>query len=153
MLTERSLREKQQTIEGIPFELKHVRPGSLFGTRAVWRGKVRIDVSHPAKTIIDLLDDPAIGGGIRHVADCLARYFERDDASADELLAMADRLGNRAVFKRLGFLAERLPGRNELAAACRERLSQGIAKLYPSLPCPKLATRWRIWVPPTWSPA
>jgi predicted transcriptional regulator of viral defense system len=153
VLTERPLRDKQQTIEGIPFELKHVRPGSLFGTRSVWRGKVRIDVSSPAKTIIDMLDDPAIGGGIRHVADCLAGYFERDDASADELLAMADRLGNRAVFKRLGFLAERLPGHEPLAVACRERLSQGTAKLDPSLPCPKLVTRWRLWVPPTWSPA
>jgi hypothetical protein len=49
---------------------------------------------------------------------------ERDDASGDELLGIADRLGNRAVFKRLGFLAERLPGRQQLAAACRERLSR-----------------------------
>jgi predicted transcriptional regulator of viral defense system len=153
VLTGRPFREKQQTIEGIPFVLKHVQPDALFGTRAVWRGKLRIDVSDPAKTMIDMLDDPAIGGGIRHVADCLSGFFERDDASADELLAMADRLGNRAVFKRLGFLAERLPGRQELAAVCRERLSQGTAKLDPSLPCPKLVTRWRLWVPPSWSPS
>ena len=31
-----------------------------------------------------MLDDPAIGGGIRHVADCLTAYFEREDASSDE---------------------------------------------------------------------
>jgi predicted transcriptional regulator of viral defense system len=151
VLTERPFREKQQTIEGIPFVLKHVQPGMLFGMRAVWRGKLRIDVSNPAKSMIDMLDDPSIGGGIRHAADCLSTYFERDDASADQLLAMADRLGNRAVFKRLGFLAERLPGWEMLAAACRERLSQGTAKLDPSLPCPRLVTRWRLWVPPSWS--
>ena len=127
--------------------LKHVRPEVLFAMRPVWRGSVRIDVSSPAKTIIDMLDDPAIGGGIRHVADCLANISSARMRRADELLAIADQLGNRAVFKRLGFLAERLPGQQELAAACRERLSQGMAKLDPSAPCPRLVTRWRLWVP------
>lgn len=151
VLTSRPIREKEQTIEGIPFVLKHVQPQTLFGMRPVWRRSVRIDVTSPAKTIIDMLDDPAIGGGIRHVAECLAAYVEREDASGDELLTIADQLGNRAVFKRLGFLAERLPGQQDLAAACRERLSQGTAKLDPSAPCPRLVTRWRLWVPPSWS--
>jgi len=151
VLTSRPIREKEQTIEGIPFVLKHVQPRTLFGMRPVWRGSVRIDVTSPAKTIIDMLDDPAIGGGIRHVAECLAAYVEREDASGDELLEIADQLGNRAVFKRLGFLAERLPGQQDLAAACRERLSQGTAKLDPSAPCSRLVTRWRLWVPPSWS--
>ena len=151
VMTTRPIREKEQTIEGIPFALKHVRAETLFAMRPVWRGSVRIDVSRPAKTIIDMLDDPAIGGGIRHVAECLGAYFERDDASATELLAIADQLGNRAVFKRLGFLAERSPGQQALAVACHERLSQGTAKLDPSAPCPRLVTRWRLWVPPSWS--
>lgn len=151
VLTTRPIREKEQTIEGIPFVLKHVQPEVLFATRPVWRGSVRIDVSSPTKTIIDMLDDSAIGGGIRHVADCLGAYFDREDASPDELLTIADQLANRAVFKRLGFLAERLPGQKELAAACRERLSQGMAKLDPSAPCPRKVTRWRLWVPASWT--
>ncbi len=151
VLTTRPIREKEQTIQGIPFVLKHVRPEVLFAMRPVWRGSVRIDVSSPAKTIIDMLDDPAIGGGIRHVADCLATYFDRDDASSDELVAIADQFGNRTVFKRLGFLAERTPGQKELAGACRERLSQGMAKLDPSAPCSRKVTRWRLWVPASWT--
>jgi predicted transcriptional regulator of viral defense system len=151
VFTSRPIREKEQTIEGISFTLKHVRPEVLFALRTVWRGSVRIDVSSPAKTIIDMLDDPAIGGGIRHVADCVTAYFKREDASSGELLTIADRLDNRAVFKRLGFLAERLPDQQDLAAACRARLSQGTAKLDPSAPCPNLVTRWRLWVPPSWS--
>lgn len=151
VLTARPIREKEQTIEGVPFALKHVRPEVLFALRPVWRGTVRIDVTSPAKTTIDMLDDPAIGGGIRHVADCLAAYLARDDASDGELLEIADKLGNRAVFKRLGFLAERLADRRDLAEACRERLSRGTAKLDPSAPCPRLVTRWRLWVPPSWS--
>ena len=153
VLTARPIREKEQTIEGIPFVLKHVKAETLIGMRPVWRGSVKIDVTGPAKTIIDMLDDPAIGGGIRHVAECLGTYFEREDASGKELLGIAGQLGNRAVFKRLGFLAERLPGQQALAIACRERLSQGTAKLDPSAPCPRLVTRWRLWVPPSFSPA
>lgn len=150
LLTTRPIRQKNLTIQGIHFVLKQVRPAQLFGTRPVWRGRARIDVTSPAKTIIDMLDDPAIGGGIRHVADCLASYLGQNDASIDELIAMAEKLGNGAVFKRLGFLAERLGGQDVLASACRERLSKGTAKLDPSLPCERLMTRWRLWVPATW---
>ncbi len=153
VLTIRPIREKEQTIEGIPFVLKHVRREVLFSLRPVWRGSVRIDITSPAKTIIDMLDDPAVGGGIRHVAECLGAYFKRADASGDELLNIAVQLGNRAVFKRLGFLAERVPGQQDLAEACHERLSQGTAKLDPSAPCPQLVTRWRLWVPSSWSRA
>lgn len=151
VLTTRPIRGKEQTIEGVPFTLKHVRKEALFATKAVWRGTVKIDVSSPAKTIIDMLDDPAIGGGIRHVADCLAAYLAREDAREGELLDIADQLGNRAVFKRLGFLAERLPDRRTLAEACHKRLSRGTAKLDPSVPCPRLVARWRLWVPPSWT--
>jgi predicted transcriptional regulator of viral defense system len=151
VLTTRPIRAKEQTIEGIPFVLKHVRPEALFALRPVWRGPVRIDVTNPAKTVIDMLDEPGIGGGIRHVAECLEAYLKREDASGDELLRIADQLGNRAVFKRLGFLAERLPGQEAIAAGCRERLSQGLAKLDPSAPCPRVVTRWRLRVPPSWS--
>jgi predicted transcriptional regulator of viral defense system len=153
VLTARPIREKKQTIEGISFVLKHVRLETLFAMRPVWHGSVKIEITSPAKTIIDMLNDPAIGGGIRHVAECLAAYFERNDASGAELLGIADQLGNRAVFKRLGFLAERWTGHQDMAVACHERLSQGTAKLDPSAPCPLMVTRWRLWIPPSWSQA
>jgi len=53
-----------------------------------------------------MLDDPALGGGIQHVSDCLAAYLKRADRDDARLIGYADRLGNGAVFKRLGFLAE-----------------------------------------------
>lgn len=86
--------KKEVTIQGLPFTLKHVSDASLFGTRNVWRGKTRVPVTGPAKTVVDMLDDPAIGGGIRHVADCLRGYLAREHANADELIAAADKLGN-----------------------------------------------------------
>lgn len=150
VLTARPVRQKEITIQGLPFSLKHVREQTLFGTRNVWRGKARVPVTGPAKTIIDMLDDPVIGGGIRHVADCLRGYLGREDAKADDLVETADKLGNGAVFKRLGFLAERERGQEKLIAACRQRLTQGNAKLDPAIPCRKLVKRWRLWIPASW---
>lgn len=150
VLTARPVRRKEITIQGLPFTLKHVKETSLFGTRNLWRGKTRVPVSTPAKTIIDMLDDPVIGGGIRHVADCLHNYLANSSWRPDELIANADQLGSGAVFKRLGYLAER-EGNDKLVEAARSRLTTGNAKLDPSIPCPKLVKRWRLWIPQGWS--
>ena len=77
VITTRHVRSKEQAIQGIQFALKHTREFALFGTRGVWRGQVRVEVSDPARTIIDMLDDPAIGGGIRHVSDCLETFLSK----------------------------------------------------------------------------
>ena len=104
------------------------------------------------RTIVDMLDDPKLGAGIQHVDDCLVSYFERKDRDDERLVANAGRIGNGAIFKRLGFLAERRSGTNALVDACRERLTQGNAKLDPALPCRRLVTRWRLFVPESWIP-
>src|SRR5206468_861079 len=93
VLTSRPVRRKEILIQGLQFSLKHVRESALFGTRSIWRGQARVPVSSPAKTIIDMLDDPAIGGGIRHVAGCLRAYLARNDTKPDELIATAETLG------------------------------------------------------------
>src|SRR3546814_607819 len=95
-------------------------------------------------------DEPAVGGGIQHVADCLDAYFKRSDRNDDALIEYAEALDNGAIFKRLGFLAERSPEAAGMAEACRARLSKGNAKLDPALQCTRLVTRWRLWVPPSW---
>ena len=151
VITTRHVRAKEQVIQGIPFALKHTRKAALFGTRGVWRGQVKVDVSDPARTIVDMLDDPAIGGGIRHASDCLENFLNEGGTPAEALIATADRLGNGAVFKRLGYLLERRGGPAELIAACRERLTEGNAKLDPALTCRHLVKRWRLWSPVNWT--
>src|ERR1019366_1445409 len=116
VITTRPVRNKEQVIQGIPFALKHTRESALFGTRGVWRGQVRVNVSDPARTIVDMLDDPAIGGGIRHVSDCLETFLSGGETPATALIATAERLGNGAVFKRLGYLLERRGGPDDLVA-------------------------------------
>lgn len=147
----RRFRSKTARKHGSTFTLKHIEDRKLFGMTAVWRDNTKVMVSNPHRTIIDMLDDPAIGGGIGHTADCLAEYFKRKDRNDEKLIDYAERLGNGAVFKRLGFLIEGKPEHHSLEAACMERLTKGNAKLDPALDCPRLITRWKLWVPEFWS--
>ena len=150
VLTTQQVRQKTQLRHGTTFSLKHIDRNRIFGTRTLWRGRSKIEVSDLPRTIVDILDDPKLGGGIQHVADCLAIYFLHDERNDRKLLAYADRLGNGAVFKRLGFLAERITKDNSLIHHCRGRLTQGNAALDPALPCPRLVTRWKLKIPDSW---
>ncbi len=152
VMTERPVRWGRQERHGAGFTLRRIRADMTFGTRSVWRGKTRIAVSDVHRTIVDILDDPALGAGIQHVDDCFSSYLGRKDRDDKKLVAYADRIGNGAIFKRLGFLAERGVGGALLADACRERLTQGNARLDPALPCHRLVTRWRLFVPESWIP-
>lgn len=80
----------------------------MFGLKPVWRGQVKVSVSDPSRTILDVLNDPLLGGGLRSTVDFLTNYLKSDKRDLDLLIDYADRLGNGAVFKRLGFLLERL---------------------------------------------
>jgi predicted transcriptional regulator of viral defense system len=148
--TARPVRQKTVESQGALFSLKHVKHEHIFGTKTVWRGQTRVQVSDVHRTIIDMLDDPAAGGGIQHVADCFDQYMQRKDSEPRVLIEYADRLGNGAVFKRLGFLAERHPQAEAIIDAAKLRLSKGYAKLDPALDCARLITRWRVRVPETW---
>jgi predicted transcriptional regulator of viral defense system len=148
--TTQEIRRAHQTVHGTAFVVRHISKDKLFGTRAIWRGQVKIQVSDVHRTVIDLLNSPADGGGIRHVADCLLAYFARPDCDTGTLLRYADRLGNGAVYKRLGFLAETLGAAPELVEACAGRLTEGIVKLDPTAASPRLTKRWRLWLPEKW---
>lgn len=151
VMTAQAVRQKRQERHGALFSLKHVDERKLFGTKSVWRHQTRVPVSDVHRTIIDMLDDPVVGGGIQHVADCLAAYLRRSDRDDEKLIEYAVRLGNGAVFKRLGFLAERLPDGAGLARLCEHHLSGGHAKLDPAQDGPRVVTRWRLRVPQRWA--
>ena len=150
VFTTKAVRVRKRNVHGITFLLRHIQPDALFGTRNIWRGQIKVQVSDVHRTIIDMLADPSVGGGIRHVADCFAAYFQHKDANPETLIQYAEKLGNGAVFKRMGFLAETIPDQTVLIDACSKRLTQGNAKLDPGLDCPRLVRAWRLWIPQTW---
>jgi predicted transcriptional regulator of viral defense system len=150
VFTTKAVRVRKRDVHGITFLLRHIQLDALFGTRNIWRGQIKVQVSDVHRTIIDMLADPSVGGGIRHVADCFTAYFQHKDANPETLIQYAEKLGNGAVFKRMGFLAETIPNQTALIEACRKHLTQGNAKLDPGLECPRLVRAWRLWIPKTW---
>jgi len=151
VITSKSFRSKKQTIDGSRFLLKLVTPKKIFGTENVWSGQTKIPVSDIEKTIIDMLDTPFIGGGIQHVAECYKTYIKHPDKNLEKLITYAEQLGNGAVFKRLGYLSEQNPETETLAQACQTKLTQGNSKLDPAIDCPRLVTRWKLFIPETWN--
>jgi len=148
--TVRPVRRTQQTIHGTAFVIRHISEVRLFGTTPLWRGRIKVQISDIHRTIVDMLDEPAAGGGIRHVSECLKTYLARRDAEPSKLIDYADRLGNGAVFKRLGFLTELYDGPATLVDACTAHRTQGAVKLDPAIPSPRLLRRWRLWLPDRW---
>lgn len=152
VFTTRKPRDRAPVLRGTAFQLRSVREQVLFGLKPVWRGQVRVNVSDPSRTLLDLLADPALGGGLRATVDVLRTYLEsKEFKDIKRLLDYTMQLKNGAVFKRLGFLLERYaPAEAEAIAFCRTHLSQGNAKLDPALPSKRLATAWRLWLPEGW---
>jgi len=147
-VTTRRPRARRVEARGTVFNVRTVGKDTMFGLKPIWRGKVKVNVSDPTRTVLDLLDTPALGGGIRSVLDILKSYFRSTNSDPALLIRYADQLGNKAVFKRLGFLtATFVPNEAELIAECRKRLSAGNANLDPKLSGDRLVTAWRLRIP------
>lgn len=141
------VRTSEDTLLDHRYLVGHTSEESIeWGVKPVWIGGTRITMADEARTVVDMLDDPAIGGGIRHVADVLATYLHEHDR--DLLLAHGGRLGNATVFKRLGYLCEALDLTDEqFLERCAERLRAGISELDPSARTKGVrAARWRLRV-------
>jgi predicted transcriptional regulator of viral defense system len=145
-VTARPVPRRRRTIGGVHFELRHRSESALFGTRRVWREGMPVEVSDRERTLVDCLDDPLLGGGLRHTTEALASYTERPDVSWRRLVEYGDRLGNRTVFKRLGYIAETLGfGDDELIDGCLGRVSAGVGRLDPGRPDEgPIAARWGL---------
>jgi predicted transcriptional regulator of viral defense system len=141
-------RDRKPVLRKARFELHTVPAARFVGLKSVWRGGSRVQVSDPARTLIDMLADPALGGGIRHLAEMLGTLFRELPKEAHKLADYAAKLGIGAVYKRLGFLLQRdHPDQAPLIEECRAKLTTGYAKLDPALPTDRLVTAWRVWVP------
>jgi predicted transcriptional regulator of viral defense system len=147
VVTSRAVRRRHHELQGMPFLVTARSARAMFGTLNVWRRDVRVAVSDPSRTIVDVLDDPSLGGGIRHVSAVLEEYLRgghRDDAL---LVEYGDRLGNRTVFKRLGWLLELLGIDGPLREACLTRRSAGLSKLDPTVSATgRIVRRWGLRV-------
>lgn len=109
-----------------------------------WNDGERLRFANAARTVVDILDTPRLGGGIRHCAEILATFLDEHDPEL--LLEAAGRLGTGSVFKRLGYLAEHLDlDRGGIVSACLDRVTAGMSALDPAGPAGGVrVSRWGL---------
>ncbi len=141
--------------QGVNFFIKYIPEKYLFGTKTIWRDRVKVQISDPYKTVLDIIDDPTLGAGLQHMMDCLSEFIKIYDKQSDldKLLEYAIQINKGALFKKLGFLAEKLELNTSFIDVCAERLTTGYTFLDKSSQHNnKLITKWRLWVPKGYKP-
>jgi predicted transcriptional regulator of viral defense system len=148
VFTAAGIRERRVITDQTIFALRRIPERLLFGLRRVWRQDVQVQVSDPTRTVIDILNDPKWGGGIRHVSQILGAYRASEHLDETLLVTYIQRLGNAAVAKRLGYLWELGASADSgasLLRQLREMMTSGYTMLDPSVVSrgPFLA-RWNL---------
>lgn len=151
VLTTKKPRNRRLSINGITFLLRSISQEAMFGLLPIWKEQCRVQVSDPARTIIDFLVDPRLAGGIHSVADTFKKYLKSEHKNIEHLFEYAKRLRSGVVLKRLGFLLENYePCEYGTIAFCKILMSTCSVKLDPQLNADRLITRWGLWVPKEW---
>lgn len=126
----------------------------FFGLKTIWKETIKLMISDPSRTILDLIDTPHLFGGSAALHEVFSEYLRSQYKDIDLLVGYALQMRNKAILKKLGFLLENesimTPDINHKLL---KNMSSGKAKLVPTLSCPKLITKWQLWVPDHWEKA
>jgi predicted transcriptional regulator of viral defense system len=148
VLTAKRINGKEQIAGNMHFLIKKIDPKNFFGLKAIWKESVKVQISDPHKTIIDILDDPTLVGGIRSVIDMLQNYLKSDYFNPSLLLEYAFKMNNKTICKRLGFLLSMLKFEDSgLIEKCRQNISKGNSQIDPSSKGKRLVKKWGLWLP------
>ena len=146
VFTSHTVRKRKILIQNTLYIVKVVQKKKLFGTNIVWRQQTKVRVSDPTRTLINILDDPSIGGGMRHIAEVVRQYFEGEYRNEVKLLEYMERLNNRTVYKRLGYVIETLNLKfSHIIETCRLNLSKGYSTFDPTASAKgRFLRRWNL---------
>jgi predicted transcriptional regulator of viral defense system len=103
----KSQRITEHKIAGLNFKIKVVPAERFFGLKKIWSDHFQIQIADMHKTMIDILDDTALGGGAIQAVEIFKAYIGKNESSIEKLCEYAITLNHGAVYKRLGFLIEK----------------------------------------------
>ena len=145
------LKERNPVYGSTKFKIKTVKENRIFGTKTIWYGSKKIKVSDPTKTIVDILDDPKLVGGMSVVYDVFKEYMETEHCDFKMLLNYAERMNNKTILKRLGFMID--VKFNEIPdefTDIKENISSGYSNFDPIINCKLIVEKWKLKVPTSW---
>ncbi len=143
-----SRRRRETTIAGVRYIFVTLRPYKVFGHQPIWIEGAPVPIADLEKSLVDALDHPEHCGGISEVAKALAIALTERKPDLERLTTYAHQMHNRAIFKRLGYLVERLSlPAEDFPEKWLAMLSAGYAQLDPGRPASGLLNRrWRVQV-------
>ncbi len=141
-------RASEKKAGGIKFVIRRIKSDEIFGTKTIWSSNRKVEMADKPRTIIDILNRPEDGGGAELAYEICKAYLSSPEANSTALLEYAERLDNRAIFKRLGFVAEQAtPSKTSLIAACHQKISKGLSLFDPTGPQKgRIYSRWNLRV-------
>ncbi len=124
--------KKPMTIHGITYRFIKLAKPKFFGFKTQQIGGRSFQISDPEKTIVDCFSHPEYCGGLVEAAKGLWNGLHEHRLDLNKLTRYAERLGNRAALKRIGYLVEfyQIPADGHLVR-WREHLSAGYNPLDP----------------------
>lgn len=146
VVTAARVRRSNVRLAGLDFRLVRVPRSRVENVPTLWRGRERVAVSSPARTIADALDHPAWLGGLRNVASAISRLHASRHWDEGKLSEALTRVGRGAAYKRLGYLLEALAlAEPDLIALCLRKRSKGSIALDPAVRAKgRLVKRWGL---------
>ncbi len=104
--TSKQVKDRSPSYNSTKFKIKTIKPNKIFGLKSIWMGSKKVFISDPTKTLIDIIEDPKLVGGMRIVEDIYREYLDSDYFNLEKIIEYARSINNRTVMKRLGFLTE-----------------------------------------------
>jgi predicted transcriptional regulator of viral defense system len=149
--TLKKIKNRNPVHGGIKFKLKTISEHKLFGLKSVWIGSKKIGISDPSKTMIDLLDDPKVVGGITIITDFFSEYMDSEHYNIELLIKYAHQMKNKTIFKRLGLIYETMFNAEEdVLSIFLKNISSGFSEFDPTVPSKYNVAKWKLKTSEFW---
>jgi predicted transcriptional regulator of viral defense system len=146
VITSKMFRNKNIELNGTTFILKHEKNLDKKNIINIWEDNTKIAMASPAQTIVDILDTPALGGGIRHISKIIEEYFESKNFDETKLLECLKLADNKTIYKRLGYIMHIFNIKNDnIINFCLKNISSGYSFLDPDIKSKgKILRNWNL---------
>jgi predicted transcriptional regulator of viral defense system len=133
VVTQEQVKPRTQQVKNVRFEFITLSQGRFFGYKKQWINDFyKIECSDLEKTILDSLYKPGYAGGITEITKAL--YKGREKFKAVKFLDYLEKYDKQVVYKRLGFIINRLGLFPDLQDLISRKISLSYAPLDPSFP-------------------
>ncbi len=146
VFTTKKIRRKNIRIQGTDFLVKHIGEKHSGKTKNIWLENQKIQVSDPTQIVVDILDDPYTGGGMRNTAEIVREYFASQHRNDADAVKYIETRNNRTIYKRLGYLIETMEiDAGDLKEICKKNISAGFSLLDSAVDAKgRFDTKWNL---------